>query len=99
MTCVSISTASLLQAALVSGYPTAALRARDTPKLRLFCSVLRLCRVLLVSMAALGRFAPTSLMQTLSWLISSASCPLKFAVNDGRQQGHFFVLFAFSRLF
>ncbi|CAK9050439.1 unnamed protein product [Durusdinium trenchii] len=45
----------------------------------LFCSVLRLCRVLLVSMAALGRFAPTSLMQTLSWLISSVLLAVSFA--------------------
>ena len=41
--------------------------------LRLFCSVLRLCRLLTVCIVALGRFAPASLMQTLSWLISSVA--------------------------
>ena len=40
--------------------------------LRLFCSVLRLCRGLTLLVTALGRFAPLSLLQTLSWLISSA---------------------------
>lgn len=45
----------------------------------LFCSVLRLCRLLVVSIVALGRFAPASLMQTLSWLISSVLLAVSFA--------------------
>ncbi|CAL1146543.1 unnamed protein product [Cladocopium goreaui] len=45
----------------------------------LFCSVLRLCRLVVVSIVALGRFAPASLMQTLSWLISSVLLAVSFA--------------------
>eukprot|EP00434_Breviolum_minutum_P044350 symbB.v1.2.039602.t1/scaffold6677.1/size16253/1 len=45
----------------------------------LFCSVLRLCRLLTVCIVALGRFAPASLMQTLSWLISSVLLAVSFA--------------------
>ncbi|CAJ1341441.1 unnamed protein product, partial [Effrenium voratum] len=45
----------------------------------LFCSVLRLCRGLTLLVTALGRFAPLSLLQTLSWLISSVLLAVSFA--------------------
>ena len=40
---------------------------------RLFCSVLSLLRLSILMVAALGRFAPMTVLHTLSWLVSSAA--------------------------
>ena len=41
--------------------------------LRLFCSVLSLLRLSVLVVVAVGRFAPITVLQTLSWLLSSVS--------------------------
>ena len=41
--------------------------------LRLFCSVLSVLRLSVLVVVAVGRFAPITVLQTLSWLLSSVS--------------------------
>ncbi|CAE7516158.1 Nup155 [Symbiodinium necroappetens] len=47
--------------------------------LRLFCSVLSVLRLSVLVVVAVGRFAPITVLQTLSWLLSSVLLAVSFA--------------------